>query len=43
MYDDGKIGDKSLFEIDFEEFTSGRTVLYPSSGDTVYYSEENIK
>lgn len=43
MYDDGEIGDKPLFEIYFEEFTSGRTVLYPSSGDTVYYSEENIK
>ena len=43
MYEDGKIGDKPLFEIYFEEFTSGRTVLYTSSGDTVYYSEENIK
>lgn len=43
MYDDGEIGDKPLFEIYFEEFTSGRTVLYPSSEDTVYYSEENIK
>lgn len=43
MYDDGEISDKPLFEIYFEEFTSGRTVLYPSSGDTVYYSEENIK
>ena len=43
MYDDGEIGDKPLFEIYFEEFTSGRTMLYPSSGDTVYYSEENIK
>lgn len=43
MYDDGKIGDKPLFEIDFELPTRDRTVLYPSSGDTVYYSEENIK
>jgi len=43
MYENGEIGDKSLFEIYFEEFTSGRTVLYPSSGDTVYYSEEVIK
>ena len=42
MYDNGKIGDKPLFEIYFEEFTSGRTVLYPSSGDTIYYSEENV-
>ena len=37
VYENGEIGDKSLFEIYFEEFTSGRTVLYPSSGDTVYY------
>ncbi|WP_290766388.1 hypothetical protein [Fibrobacter sp. UBA4297] len=43
MYDDGKIGDKPLFEIDFELPARDRTVLYPSSGDTVYYSEENIK
>lgn len=43
MYDDGEIGDKPLFEIDFELPTRDRTVLYPSSGDTVYYSEENIK
>ena len=43
MYENGKISDKPLFEIYFENFTSGRTVLYPSSGDTVYYSEENIK
>lgn len=43
MYEDGEIGDKPLFEIYFEEFTSGRTVLYPSSGDTVYYSEKDIK
>lgn len=42
MYENGKISDKPLFEIYFEEFTSGRTVLYPSSGDTVYYSEDNI-
>ncbi len=43
MYENGEISDKPLFEIYFEEFTSGRTVLYPSSGDTIYYSEENIK
>ena len=43
MYEDGEISDKPLFEIYFEEFTSGRTVLYPSSGDTIYYSEDNIE
>ena len=43
MYEDGKIGDKPLFEIDFELPTKDRVALYPSSGDTIYYSEENIK
>ena len=43
MYEDGEIGNMPLFEINFEEFTNGRVVLYPSSGDTIYYSEDNIE
>jgi|GEM_PF-1159475 len=43
MYDDGKIGDKPLFEIDLDLWSNGGAYIHLSNGEVVSYTKEQLR
>ena len=43
MYDDGKIGDKPLFEIDLDLWSNGGAYIHLSNGELVSYTKEHLR
>ena len=43
MYDDGKIGDKPLFEIDLDLWSNGGAYIHLSNGELVSYTKEQLR
>ncbi|MBO5951072.1 MAG: hypothetical protein J6Q11_10235 [Fibrobacteraceae bacterium] len=43
MYDDGKIGDQPLFEIDLDLWSNGGAYIHLSNGELVSYTKEQLR